>query len=181
MDNVQDPQQFELFRAGSMEAFSWFYNRYHQQVYLYARKLSQQPDLAMDFTILAFTSLWDHREKTKDETHLRNYLFSIVRLHFLQHLRKTRKADAAEEEMVYRLGQTAYESGEFIETVFAAIEECMRRLPRQQRLVMELLYFKEIDVQSISRMLEISPQTVRNHKAQALRFLRAEVDPGIKK
>jgi RNA polymerase sigma factor (sigma-70 family) len=159
MDNVQDPQQFQQFRTGSMEAFAGFYARYHQSLYRYARKLCQEPDLALDLTALAFTSLWEHREQMPDGADLRNYLFSMVHLHFQQHLRK---ADEGGREPAFCRQQTAFESGEFIETVFAAMEEGIQKLGPRQRLVMELLYFKEVDVKGIARLLDISPQTVRN-------------------
>lgn len=181
MDNLQDPQPFEHFRAGSKEAFAHFYNRYSEHLYLYAKKLTQDPELSDDLTLLAFTSLWDHREKINDPTHLRNYLFTMVHFHFLRQLKKTKKEDEAERELAYRMEQTRHESGEFIETVFAELEESIRKLPPQQKLVVELLYFKEIDVKTIANLLDISPQTVRNHKSQALKFLRDEMQEGTKK
>lgn len=181
MDNLQDLHQFELFRAGSKQGFAYFYSLYHQHIHVYARKLSRESELARDLTALAFNSLWDYREKVNDSAHLRNYLFNMVHCHFLRHLRKTRRADKAEWELAFRIEQTANESDEFIETVFVGLEESIKKLPPQQKLVVELLYFKEIDVKDIASLLEISPQTVRNHKSQALKFLREEMRVAAKK
>src|SRR5262249_54640560 len=61
------------------------------------------------------------------------------------------------------------------EQVYATVRDALMKLPSQQKVVMELLMLRGLDVKSVAKLMRLAPQTVRNHKTQALLFLRKEL------
>ena len=181
MDNEQDLQQFEEFRAGSAEAFAYFYQRYFRHIYVYLLKLTRNTELSKDLSTQTFISLWEYRSKLKDREHLRRYLFAMAHIHFVQGLKTTKTEDEAGRAYASGSDTAGGDSWELVESFFDALEGAIKKLPPKQKLVVELLYFKEIDVRSIAKVLDISEQTVRNHKSEALKFLRKELNLRVRK
>lgn len=168
---------FHQFAAGSAEAFNIYYGRYNKIVYAGLCKLSGDEALAKDLTQDVFKNLWHRRTSLRDETHLINYLFFMARSCFRQHQRRKRIAGKAE----YELSRTTEPNEESIELtlvtaeVFAAVQSAMMKLPPQQKMVMELLLLGGQDVGAVAKRMQLAPQTVRNHKSQAIRFLRTQL------
>lgn len=170
-------QLFHQFVTGSESAFNFYYKQWHGNVYIALKRACGDEVLAQDLTQEVFQRVWDRRAGFNDEDHLRNYLFRMSRCVFLMHERRRRKARSAENE-VRRAYKPADEAIELIvvqEQVFATVRDTMMKLPPQQKIVMELLMLHGLDVKSVAKRLQLAAQTVRNHKAQALIFLRKEL------
>lgn len=168
---------FQQLVAGSEDAFNIYYKRYNGSVYLALKKLCGDEILAQDLTQEVFRNLWDRRDRFNDEDHLRNYLFRMTRCVFLMHQRARRKAIAAENEVRLTTEQ-ADDNVDLVlvmEQVHATVRDALLKLPPQQKMVMELLMLHGLDVKAVARRLQLAPQTVRNHKTQALTFLRKEL------
>jgi RNA polymerase sigma-70 factor (ECF subfamily) len=168
---------FDQFVAGSEDAFNIFYRRYNGNVYAALKRLCGDPILAQDLTQEVFRNVWDHRVQLNNEEHLRNYLFRMTRCVFLMYDRSRKQIAAAEGEL-RRAAEQADDSRELIlarEQVFASVRDALMKLPPQQKLVMELLMLRGLDVKAVAQRLQLAPQTVRNHKTQALLFLRKEL------
>ncbi|HLZ86732.1 MAG TPA: sigma-70 family RNA polymerase sigma factor [Puia sp.] len=167
---------FQQFASGSEEAFVVYYQRYHKSIYASIKRLCGDDALAEDLTQEVFKNLWDRRAELNDEDHLRNNLFLMARSYFLDNRRRRKIHARAEEE----LRRTA-EPGDDIELtlvteeVFAIVEGTMMKLPPQQKMVLELLLLRGLDVRAVAKRMQLAPQTVRNHKSQAIHFLRTEL------
>ncbi|HEY4338275.1 MAG TPA: sigma-70 family RNA polymerase sigma factor [Puia sp.] len=168
---------FHQFVEGSESAFNNYYKRYNGNVYATLKKLSGDEAVAKDLTQEVFHNLWNRRAHLNNEEHLRNYLFRTARYFFLMYQRGRRKAAAAEDDL-RRATAATDDSIELIlvrERAFAVVRDTMMKLPPQQKMVMELLMLKGLDVKAVAQRLQLAPQTVRNHKSQALLFLRKEL------
>ena len=168
---------FQLFVAGSEDAFNIYYKRYNGSVYLALKKLCGDETLAQDLAQEVFRKLWDRRGNLNDEDHLRNYLFRMTRCAFLMHERSRRKAVAAENAVRVATEQ-ADDPVDLVlirEQVHGTVRDARMKLPPQQKMVMELLMLRGLDVKVVAKRLQLAPQTVRNHKTQALLFLRKEL------
>lgn len=168
---------FQQFIEGSEDAFNSYYKRYSGSVFNALKKLCGEETLAKDLAQEVFRMIWDHRGQLNDEDHLQNYLFRMTRCVFLMHERGRRKAIAAENEV-----RPATEQADDVvdlvvvqEQVFATVQDALMKLPPQQKMVMELLMLRGLDVKAVAKRLQLAPQTVRNHKTQALIFLRKEL------
>jgi len=168
---------FQQFVAGSEDAFNIYYKRWNASVFLALKKLCGDETLAKDLAQEVFRTVWDRHGQFNDEDHLRNYLFRITRCVFLMHERGRRKAIAAENEVRPATEQAddARDVAVVQEQVFATVQDALMKLPPQQKMVMELLMLRGLDVKVVAKRLRLAPQTVRNHKTQALIFLRKEL------
>jgi len=132
---------------------------------------------AQDLTQDVFKNCWDRRAGFKDETHLANYLFFMAQTLFLQHLRHKKMTYEATEEMSREMTGAGSDADPAMarEHVLVRLELAMTKLPPQQRKVMGLLVQYGLNVRAVARKLRLAEQTVRNHKTQALTFLRKEL------
>ena len=167
---------FQDFTTGSVGAFNSYYNQYNGIVYVFVKRLCGDDELAKDLTQEVFQKAWDRRANFNDEKHLSNYLFRVAGCLFLMHERERRKAVAAVSELrrVVQQDQDAVNANLVREEVFAAVQDALMKLPPQQKKVMELM-IGGLDVKAVAKVLQLAPQTVRNHRAQALIFLRKEL------
>jgi RNA polymerase sigma-70 factor (ECF subfamily) len=171
---------FGQFIEGSEDAFGIYYKRYNGNVYATLKKLCGDEAQAKDLTQEVFRKVWDSRRRFTDEDHLRNYLFRMTRCVFLMHRREQKKATAMEKDL-RRMTAEIDDSEELVamqKQVYAAVKDAMMKLPPQQKMVIELLMQGGLDVKAVAERLRLAPQTVRNHKAQALIFLRNELCGG---
>lgn len=178
MNNLLDEQQFELFREGRPEAFEYFFNNYHKKIHKDVLDMSGSEELAKEITQEVFKRAWDLRNGMNNVKDLRDYLDYIPEVLVIQHVRRERTAFNVAQDLAY-LAQQQERMNKDAEIgsnqVLVAMDDAMRKLSPTRRLVLYMLFIKGYETATVARMLNISPQTVRNTKTQALAFLRAEL------
>ena len=170
-------EMFHQFSSGSEAAFTAYYERYHRGVYASLKKMCDDEALAKDLTQEVFKDLWARRGEFKNEEHVGNSLFFMAKSFFLQHQRRKERTGKAVDELGRTTGPTEAEVQRtfLTEEVFVAVEQALLKLPPQQKMVMELLSYQDRDVRTVATQLQLAPQTIRNHRSQALQFLRTEL------
>ena len=95
------------------------------------------------------------------------------------HLRRKKKNSLSEAEILYLSEQSAYVENsalmdrEVIENeVVYAVYSQIDKLPAQQKRIFKLIFFDGEKVSQIAKLLGIRPQTVLNHKRNAIINLR---------
>jgi RNA polymerase sigma-70 factor (ECF subfamily) len=161
-----------------VRAFTRLYQEYNKRIYRYALGMSRDILLAMDLTQEAFRHVWDARDRLNDRQHAVNSLYLMVRRLYTQYCRKAR----VWEKVVPGLSTLAEEAIELpddlaviTEETYAALEAAVAKLSPQRRLVLDLLYREDLDTRAIARRLQLSVQTIRNHKTQTIDWLRNEL------
>lgn len=164
--------------AGSEAAFHTLFNTYRDKLYTYIFKLSDSSEMAEDIVHDVFLKIWQNRERLSQIENLSAYLYSMTRNHALSGFRRmaketlilaeiTRQQEAAtaidvEDQVAYR-------------EVAAFIHESVEKLTPQQRLVFMMSRQQHLKLAVIAEQLGITERTVKNHIAEALRFLRQEI------
>src|SRR6185437_12303560 len=169
-------EQFALFKEGDKDAYAWFFARHHEGVYDYIQNMAADAVIAKDLSQDAFKRLWDLRVNIDSSQQLGAYIYVIARHLFVGQLRSLNVVSDVG-------GEPAYSSGEIVNSdlevvchrVLAEMKTAMESLSAKRRLVLHLLFIRKLDVSTVAVMLELSPQTVRNHKAQAIAFLREKI------
>jgi len=169
-------EQFALFKEGDKDAYAWFFARHHEGVYDYIQNMAADAVIAKDLSQDAFKRLWDLRVNIDSSQQLGAYIYVIARHLFVGQLRSLNVVSDVG-------GEPAYSSGEIVNSdlevvchrVLAEMKAAMESLSAKRRLVLHLLFIRNLDVSTVAVMLELSPQTVRNHKAQAIAFLREKI------
>ena len=73
-------------KNGDGKAFTRIYNKYLQQLHLYAVKIVEDMETTEDIVHDLFTKLWENRGKIDITTSLKAYLYSSIRNNCLKHL-----------------------------------------------------------------------------------------------
>jgi RNA polymerase sigma-19 factor, ECF subfamily len=174
----QDQVQFGLLRAGDKAGYAYFFRRHQEGIYHYFRRMGADAELAKDLSQDVFKRLWDLRGTVNSAQHVGAYIYVMARHIFLDYARKLQRMTTLNRDLAYaaRLEAGANEELEIIcQRVLNEMKVAMRGLTAQRRLVLKLLYVQELEVPVVAEMLGISPQTVRNTKAQATNFLRRKL------
>ena len=72
------------------------------------------------------------------------------------------------EALIY-MGSLQYEEGE---DLFGKVQDCLRKLPEQQRKVLEMKIFRDMSYKEIARELNLSEVTVHTHVKRAYKAIR---------
>ena len=173
-----EQEQFELLQAGDKAGYAYFFRRHQEGIYHYFRRMGADAELAKDLTQDVFKRLWDVRGTLNNAQHLGAYIYVMARHLFLDYARKLQRMSTVNRELAYaaRLEAGANKELEIVcQRVLDEMKLAVRGLTAQRRLVLRLLYIQGLDVPVVAKMLGVSPQTVRNTKAQATDFLRRKL------
>ena len=182
------PADAELWRraaAGSQDSFGLLFDRHCGAVYNYLFRRSADWSLAEDLTAAVFLQAWRRRsEVVFDGDSALPWLLGVARLL----LRNTARARSRYQAALGRAGiepvTTAAGLGDPAELVacrldsqrqMAQIRRALARLPREQREVIELCVFAELDQQAAAVSMGVSVGTVKSRLYRARRRLSAEI------
>ncbi|HWK07716.1 MAG TPA: sigma-70 family RNA polymerase sigma factor [Puia sp.] len=133
---------------------------------------------AEDIISSAFLNLWDARKKLDSPEHLKNFLYLAVKRKALSHLRKQKTLTDVQQEWMAVYGKEEAETPDLRDSellkamVLQEIYQKAGTLSPACKQVFELHYRDGKQVEEISKLLLISPQTVYNQLSKAVGILR---------
>ena len=147
----------------------------------YSTRFIGSPEAAEDVVQEAFWRLWRVWPRLTPDTNVRAYLYTAVRHHALNYLRRRRVEErnrvyvtpppVSEGPILPSDGEAQIASDE----IAAAVERIIGSMPRRQRQVAVLRLRDQLSSADIARMLGISTRTVEGHIAQITRTLREQL------
>lgn len=166
------PMDFPLF-MGREEDFDLVYRTYHQPLCYYGSKFVAADD-ANDLVENLFVKLWQKAPEMTSEAHVRNYLYLTLRNSCLDHL-KLKVTEARRYERV--MSETELTEESHLQTmisaeVLAEVYRAIHNLPLQCAKVISMSYMEGRTNAEIAKALDLSEQTVKNHKGRGLKILR---------
>jgi RNA polymerase sigma-70 factor (ECF subfamily) len=169
------------FQAGDSEAFSSLYMRYFDRVYSYLRVMLKDAHEAEDGTQQVFTKVFEalpHYEVR--EKPLRAWLFTVVRNHAMDELRKQGRVELEGQEEIDRLlSRGVPEELEAPAVGWISDRDLLlfvERLPLAQRQVLMLRYMMDMSNREVAEILDRSPSEVRVLHHRAVSFLRERLE-----
>jgi RNA polymerase sigma-70 factor (family 1) len=159
--------------AGDEKAFRKLFDLFKVRFYAVALKMTRSDEVAQDIVQDVFMNIWSKREVLPDVDNLSSYLFTAVYRRIYRHFRKI----ALERKLLQTLAVNEYVNTND-EMVLAResrdlISQAIAKLPPQQQLVFKLVKQEGLSRADIAQQLQISPNTVKNHLTDALKFIRA--------
>ncbi len=174
--NLSDKDLLKLLTSGSETGFNEICRRYTRRLYLYCQRYTRSrfdiENLVQDILM----GVWAYRDRIDPEGGLEPLLMSIARRRCVDMVRETVNSPVYEDFVEYR-DSVADDSGSELEyeEYSAHLRELIRKLPDNQRLVIELSRFHYLSNDEIARELGISEKTVRNRISLGLRRLRVNL------
>lgn len=162
-------------RNQSHEVFEVIFKTYYPSLYRLAYAYLMNKNLAEDTVQDAFVSLWSAASSLPAGTCLKNYLYSSVKHGCLDYIKHLQVIDAHKEKLTEALifsGTVEYEDNQ---ELLEQVRQCMQGLPEQQRNVLELKVFKEMNYREIAQELNISEESVHTYIKRAYKYLRESV------
>lgn len=166
MRKIPDPS--ELF-------FKTLYDDYKNRLYGYVLAITHSSLAAEEITQELFIKLWTHREMLQEVADLEHYIFVMARNRTLNYLRKAANDNRLLKELQRSMNVPVANEPEdrLVEADYhAMVEEALRHLSPQRRLVFKLSRYHGLKLEEIARQLNLSRNTVKNHLAAALQSIR---------
>jgi RNA polymerase sigma factor (sigma-70 family) len=176
---MNDSQKcWQDFLSGDKKALSDIFLQYHDALFRYGMKLSGSESLVKDCIQDLFLKLWKNRAHLKPVENPRPYLFKSIRNHIIDSLslRKSQISidgdfehpfdiEFSPEDFMINIQVTA----EIRQQVIGALNKLMPR----QREVIFLRYFEEQPFETISLIMDMNVQSVRNILHRAMEAMRS--------
>jgi RNA polymerase sigma-70 factor (ECF subfamily) len=136
--------------------------------------MTHSNEVAEDIVQDVFMDIWKKRESLVDIDNPSSYFFTVVYRRVYHHYRKV----ALEKKLLQVIPAVKESINTTDEMVLAheskkLISQAVAKLPSQQQLVFKLSKQEGLSREDVARQLQISPNTVKNHLADALKFIRA--------
>jgi len=162
------------FREGNKEAFRWVYDRMVRPLTYFVENIIHSPVDAEDIVANAFYKLFHARANMRSFEHVKRWLYVIVRNESIDYLRLKTKQKESKYDLAYlETGIEEQAETERVRTILIQdIHREIERLPKQRKTILRLYFFEQKNTSEIAEILQLSPQTVLNHKTKALDALR---------
>lgn len=167
----QEPLLLAELRKDSKKAFATVYDRCYIGLFCFVRRWVREQKAAEDITTESFIKLWENRARFDSMAAVEGFLHVTARNACLNHLRGQARSDARERAFADWLAgedEVRHEDA-LLDHVCREAEH----LPPQVRRVFKLSFIDGLSNQTIADRLHINNQSVCNHKARALKYLRA--------
>ncbi|WP_343701556.1 sigma-70 family RNA polymerase sigma factor [Chitinophaga sp.] len=171
-----EEELLEKVARGDKSAFTALFHRYQRRIYDIAIRLTHSTIIAEEMVQDIFTMIWLKREDLLKVRDFNAYLFIVTRNEAYRTLRNlsTRRArlrELEEEEVTIAHNNVQQQ---LLEKEYAALlKTAVSRLPFMQQQVYHLMKEQALKRDEVAERLNIKPETVKRHIAQAMRNIRA--------
>ncbi len=179
---MQDSREITLLskiQNGDVAAFHQLYRAYFQRLYSFARKFVSE-EQAKDVVQDCFFNFWQNCKKTKINTSVSAYLFTVVKNSCYKLLKHERKRNFHEHTFGQKLKHQELdyfihsESSILEFDVKDRIQKMIQDLPEKCRDVFTASRFSGLTNNEIAEKNGVSVKTVEKHISKALQLFREE-------
>lgn len=170
-----DDQLWSQIALDDQDAFTAVYNRYWKVLYVRARNMLSDSDLAQDIVQEVFISLW-HRRQEVEVVHLKAYLFQAVRFQELKALRNLKSDTNFYERLAHISKDLLQHEPLAFKELDSVLQRVLATFPEDQRAIFSMSRDEGLTYREIADRMEISVKTVEKKISQALRAIRKGMD-----
>ncbi|MBK8346744.1 MAG: RNA polymerase sigma-70 factor [Saprospiraceae bacterium] len=168
-------------KAGFKNLFDLHYSPLCNFAYRITGDLNQAEDVVQD----VFVRLWDKRDQMDQERNIRSYIYTMVRNHALEIIRRQSLGSKINQELLYLQNDTEESPVEETEiekiVILDQIYVSIRQLPPKCGEVFTLSKVNGLSYAQIAEHMDISIKTVENHMGKALKLLREMLNQSFNK
>jgi RNA polymerase sigma-70 factor (ECF subfamily) len=165
---------------GDIAAYEELYYAFYPRLYSFALSLIQSKQQAEEIVSDVFIKVWQSRKRLPEVDNINVYLYTSVRNRTKDYLNKDRRynvvrfsKDDWEEILIELKNPSDYcISTDLMKKINAAINQ----LPPQCKVIFKLIKEDGLSYKQVAEIMELSPLTVRNQLAIAVRKM-AEILP----
>jgi RNA polymerase sigma-70 factor (family 1) len=174
---LNDTELLGRLKLDDTEAYKALFDRYWEQLYLFAWKRLKSKQDAEDVVQHVFMKIWEHRNAKNISFSLQAYLYKSVSYEVIGSLKKmaaaTEDIDGLTEGVLPVFSETLSKLD--LKELNALIEAEILSLPLRMQQVYRLSREDDLSIKEIATKLDISEQTVKNQLTIALSRLRKPI------
>ena len=162
--------------ADTEVAFEQVFKTHFKSLHAYACTILKDDIMAEEMVQNVFFKLWEKKEQITVQQSVNAYLYKAVYHECLNYIKHT-KVRAAHKSYTLHHNSEAEQTGDrtTLRELEGKLDEALKKLPEQCRLVFQLSRFEELKYKEIADKLGISIKTVENQMGKALRIMRSEL------
>jgi RNA polymerase sigma-70 factor (ECF subfamily) len=169
-----EQELIHLIAESDEAAFAKLFDHYRNKIYTVALKLTHSTTVAEEIVEDVFLKIWLRRAVLNEIENFSAYLYTIARnesYKILKQIAKNYKIVLLTESNGLLLDNNTQEY--LIEREFTSLlQKAIDRLPHQQKQVYQLMKEGDLKRGEVAELLEIKPETVKFHLAQAMKNIR---------
>ncbi len=170
-----ETELLEQIASGDKSAFAELFSCYRDRVYTISFKLTRSDIIAEEIVQDVFLKIWQKRADLKNIENFNAYLFIVTRNDAYKVLKDIARNHnfviLSEEDQALVINDT---SDLLMGKEYSLLlQNAIDRLPNQQKQVYSLIKDQGFKREEVARKLQIQPETVKFHLAQAMKNIRA--------
>ena len=175
-DCFSDDYLFQQIQNGQYEAMQLFFNRYYTPLCRFGSNYESNPCLVEEKVADIFIQLWTNRNILNKIKNPKSYIYVIVK-NSLKTVRKSEQFhQQIDEEKTINFMFSPSREQEIIENEQKEmntnlIREILDVIPKKSRQAFELSRIDGLKYKEIAEILNVTPKTVENHIAIALKYI----------
>ncbi|WP_300603701.1 RNA polymerase sigma factor [Niabella sp.] len=162
-------------KRGDADAFTQIFKRYREQVFRFSFTLTKSRETAEDLVQEVFSKLWERRDQIDTLQSFQGYIKRITYNHVMSFFRKVKLEKELQQELYINtrlLGLEQQHAEAFNTESIRFYNMLVAQLPAQRKKAYLLSRDEGLSYEAIAGAMGISKNTVRNHIAEALQFIR---------
>lgn len=169
-----EQELIELIAQSDEIAFAKLFDHYRNKIYTVALKLTHSTTVAEEIVEDVFLKIWQRRCVLMEIENFGAYLYTIARnetYKILKQIAKNYKLVLLSENEVALPDNHTHEYL-ISREVTSLLQKAIDRLPNRQKQVYKLMKEADLKRGEVAELLQIQPETVKFHLAQAMKNIR---------
>ncbi|MFH5834062.1 RNA polymerase sigma factor [Halalkalibaculum sp. DA3122] len=183
-DSLPDSEIWQLLKEGNRKALKTLFDKYYNDLYSYAYKISRDKALSKDCVQELFYRVWDRKEHLSDISSVKAYLWVSLRRDVFKAISRDDKTIHSEDIISYP-ELLSFTHEDFIiqkekkEEQKEALLRALNNLPDRHREAIFLKYFNGLSYSEIQQVMSVNYQTARNYIYHGVKALKKEFEGKI--
>ncbi|MGN6420406.1 MAG: RNA polymerase sigma-70 factor [Pseudobacter sp.] len=176
--SYNEEQLLKRLAAGDDIAFNTIYEQYQQSVFAFAFYLTKSKELSEEVVQEVFVRVWEKKEQLPENLLILPYIKRMTQNLVLDLFRKAGREQALQQKLQDAMSNLfSHPDDQLQEKELRRIyRQGIDLLPPQKKIIYTLHRDDLLSYEQIALKLGLSPNTVRNHMAQAIRSVRDHVN-----
>lgn len=163
-------------KEGDEFYFNVIFEKYRNQLFTYLYKVSKSKEIAEEIVLDVFLKLWHGREAITEIQKLESFLYTVAHNKAIDFFRAAKRNPVLQQAVWEVMSDlpTADSADARLQqsNLEVLIREAINMLSPQRKKVFELRQEQGLSYAEIAEALHLSPNTVRNHLAASVEFIR---------
>jgi len=172
----EDNYCLSMMKEGNEYFFNLLFEKYRNQLFNYLFKVTKSRETAEEIVLDVFLKLWHGREAVTEIENLEAFLFRVAHNKAIDFFRAAKRNPTMQQEIWELITEAiSYETADkklLDRNMEEMVKTAVNQLSPQRRKVYYLRNSGDLSYGEIAKELNLSTNTVRNHLAASMQFIR---------